>query len=144
MAACPSLTSIRGLATRAFRNAFRSNRTSVSSSSTRRMGEVREPSVRTFCSGSIVSQTRDILSLFKNESKLLRDAARHDKIRKSGGGGSHTGGFFQDALLAVPVESDWCVHVERPGVNCQADSRFDGHGVTRTAKTITATEKIMN
>src|SRR2546428_7154466 len=103
MAACPSLTSIRGLATRAFRNAFRSNRTSVSSSSTRRMGEVREPSVRTFCSGSIVSQTGDILLLFKNESKLLRDTARHDKIRKPGGGGSNTGGFFHDDMLAVTI-----------------------------------------
>src|SRR6266699_7248902 len=102
MAACPSLTSMKGLATPALRNAFRSNRTSVSSSSTRRMGEVREPSMWTLGSGSIVHQTRDILSLFKNESKLLRDTARHDKVRKSGGNGSHTEGLFQDALLAVP------------------------------------------
>src|SRR5260370_42627653 len=116
MAACPSLTSIRGLATRAFRNAFRSNRKSVSSSSTSRMGEVGEPSVRTFSSESIRNQTGEIPSLFKSGSKLLRDTASHDKIRKSGGGGSHTGGFFQDALLAVPIESDWCVHGERPRV----------------------------
>src|SRR5258708_32242981 len=137
MAACPSFTSIRGLATRALRNAFRSNRTSVSSSSTSRMGEVREPSVRTFCSESIPNQTGEIPSLFKNESKLLRDTARHDKVRKSGGGGSHTGGFFQDALLAVPIQRHWGVYGETPGGNCQPCSRFAGHHVTRTTKNTT-------
>ena len=76
--------------------------------------------------------------------KLLRDTAHHDKVRKSGGNRRDAGGSLGNTLQAVAVESDRCIEGKRPGLNRQAESRFDGHRVTRTAKTFTATDQIMD